>query len=579
MYYDVITSFVFFRNFNNLDFINKVILSLKPIRTVKNDILIKEGDLVEEALFIKSGSLSLEVSLNLNQFEQSNKTMMNRTGTKASSILQKLDEKKLKLQKKTFIQKIATMKIVGKKEPVVTPTPDIKTIKIITFRRNEHFGDVLMFLNQPSPMKIRVKSRVADLFLLRKIDYANLAVEFPDIIKKAYSKSVHNFDKILSLIAKHRHNLKKKEDDSHIQISYPDNCENQDILNQMKNPDLQPIKEDLEQEGMESSINYSKQEKFELNMNTNSDISTVRSEYTIDYEKKINEVINLVPVNIPKIIPEFLKKEYISNSPSINDENTGLYNDQQKLSSEKEDHILDNISCYYAYKNGNRIPNGGRLSVFSLYDQMKDKSSVRMESEISSSFSFSINSIPKIENKCTDENHFCHNCKVSLEKYIDKFKVIKPESPDVVKQHEHRSFFIKKTEIFVFGDVSNELKPSSSIKEEEYNDNIDIDKSLGSDDYKIIKSQSSSEASEKDINAEKPQVEGRKMKLFQKVKKNIANSNINTIDPGNFYKKWLLDIHTEKIEKNKRKNSRIENNKLLKRLDQIDEMFSKQKVI
>ena len=66
-----------------------------------------------------------------------------------------------------------------------------------------------MFLNQPSPMKIRVKSRIADLFLLRKIDYANLAVEFPDIIKKAYSKSVHNFDKILSLIAKQKHNINK----------------------------------------------------------------------------------------------------------------------------------------------------------------------------------------------------------------------------------------------------------------------------------------------------------------------------------------------------------------------------------
>jgi hypothetical protein len=60
MYYEVITSFTFFKNFNNLDFINKVILSMKLIRLVKNDLIIKEGDLVEEEFFVKSGLLSLK---------------------------------------------------------------------------------------------------------------------------------------------------------------------------------------------------------------------------------------------------------------------------------------------------------------------------------------------------------------------------------------------------------------------------------------------------------------------------------------------------------------------------------------
>ena len=42
------------------------------------------------------------------------------------------------------------------------------------------------------------------MFILKKVDYANLAKEFPEIIKKAYNKSVHNFEIIEELIEKEK---------------------------------------------------------------------------------------------------------------------------------------------------------------------------------------------------------------------------------------------------------------------------------------------------------------------------------------------------------------------------------------
>ena len=47
MYESIINNFIFFKNFNNIDFIVRVILSLKPILALNNDILVKDGYFVE----------------------------------------------------------------------------------------------------------------------------------------------------------------------------------------------------------------------------------------------------------------------------------------------------------------------------------------------------------------------------------------------------------------------------------------------------------------------------------------------------------------------------------------------------
>ena len=48
--------------------------------------------------------------------------------------------------------------------------------KLIEIRKNEHFGDVLMFLDIKSPLLAKVKSKKADLFLLN--------VKWNDIVKR-----------------------------------------------------------------------------------------------------------------------------------------------------------------------------------------------------------------------------------------------------------------------------------------------------------------------------------------------------------------------------------------------------------
>ena len=66
IYKPIINNFIFFKNISNQNFIIQILLCFKPILAIKNDILIKDGNLVEEVFFVKNGKLSLEVPINMN---------------------------------------------------------------------------------------------------------------------------------------------------------------------------------------------------------------------------------------------------------------------------------------------------------------------------------------------------------------------------------------------------------------------------------------------------------------------------------------------------------------------------------
>ena len=73
-------------------------------------------------------------------------------------------------------------------------------IKIIDIRKNEHFGDIFMFLQKPSPFTLTVKSRLAELFLLRKHDAMIISESFSNIWRRIYKNSYHNLVSIKELI-------------------------------------------------------------------------------------------------------------------------------------------------------------------------------------------------------------------------------------------------------------------------------------------------------------------------------------------------------------------------------------------
>ena len=85
------------------------------------------------------------------------------------------------------------------KEKVVK---QISYVKILKIRENEHFGDVLMFLEQRSPLRVRVRSKKSELFFLKKIDVINISSSYQTIWRRINKKSVYNFKQIKKSIIK-----------------------------------------------------------------------------------------------------------------------------------------------------------------------------------------------------------------------------------------------------------------------------------------------------------------------------------------------------------------------------------------
>lgn len=222
MYRGIINKFIFFKNFDNTDFIIKVILAFKPIQATKNERLVNEGDYIQEIIFVKRGSLALEVPLpvvikdetlqNIQSLRKTktsfgnytfNKTFTNSMNHKFSfaqgpDTIECNDEDDLGLKK--TLSKTKTKKNDMSSYPEIKPVKQY--IKIIEIRSNEHFGDILMFLNKRSPLSVKVKSRVAEIFLLRKTDAVEISMSFPRIWRKIIKKSLFNMEQIERLINK-----------------------------------------------------------------------------------------------------------------------------------------------------------------------------------------------------------------------------------------------------------------------------------------------------------------------------------------------------------------------------------------
>ncbi len=238
MYKPLIENFNFFKNFKNSEFINRVISKLKPIIAAKNDLLLDQGEIIEETFFVKQGRLRLEVKIDSNHPEISVQKLLNEEyffGVENNELYQKnafgivnLTTMKTNLNNNsTIVNKKNLYDLYSRKSFAKTniTQKDIKCImtndqgkneiqkhqslnsefiylKILDIRKNEHFGALLMFLDKRSPLSLRVKTKKAELFFLKKIDAIEISSSYPNIWKRANKASFHNLKQIKNIMHK-----------------------------------------------------------------------------------------------------------------------------------------------------------------------------------------------------------------------------------------------------------------------------------------------------------------------------------------------------------------------------------------
>ena len=200
MYRPLIKNFVFFKDIDNSDFIVKVATSLKPLISIKGDIVIQEGDLIKEIIFVKKGVIGLNISIDLNDPVSSLKKYFcqNKIGKLNLSFLKSSIISQQKLKETTFLSEFKRENNL----PDLNDNTNIENIKIIEIRNNEHFGDALMFLNEPCPLVAKIRTKKAELLILRKLEAIEIYSIYPNIWKRINKKSLFNMEQIYLKIKK-----------------------------------------------------------------------------------------------------------------------------------------------------------------------------------------------------------------------------------------------------------------------------------------------------------------------------------------------------------------------------------------
>ena len=217
IYSKVINEFTVFKNVKNSSFVLQMLSSFIPLISKKEEILILEGDgrlVIEIVIDLNDPYKSIQKYLEYNFVGISEENLKKeiKNNNDISQIQNMISSKNLNyndlkaeldnflLQKDINMDNSAS-KHVSDDFGRIDFTRNVKNlyrsenyevIKIFDIRKNEHFGDVNMFLKRPSPFNLKTKSRIAELLLLKKNDAVSISNNYPNIWRNIHNKSYHN---------------------------------------------------------------------------------------------------------------------------------------------------------------------------------------------------------------------------------------------------------------------------------------------------------------------------------------------------------------------------------------------------
>ena len=260
IYSKIINEFSIFKNIKNSNFILQVLTSFIPITLKKEEIVLYEGEIVENIIFVKDGRLSMEITIDLKDpytsiqkylevnFIGINRTTLNKLNELKSvnSLMSKkninyndlkdridnflLDHQKI-INNKALLDYISTdlgKLELTKNEIDAKHSKNFENIKIFDLRKNENFGEVHMFEEKPSPFTLKTKSRIVEIFLLHKSQAMGISINFPNLWKKIHNVSYYNLVSLKSLTYKilkqyynsHFYNKNKKVNNLNLTIDH-----------------------------------------------------------------------------------------------------------------------------------------------------------------------------------------------------------------------------------------------------------------------------------------------------------------------------------------------------------------------
>jgi CRP-like cAMP-binding protein len=199
MYKPIINNFIIFKGLENSNCIVQLVTAFKPIYSIKNDILFQEGDFIEEVIFVKTGVVSLEIGIDLNKPKESIIAYLKKI-TDRDKIF--IDHDSEILNYLTLGTTSTFMNNINSIQKDIFENKSRHNLKVLDIRKNEHFGETLMFLNERTFLTAKVKSKKAELFFLKKEEVIKIFSNFPNIWNRINKKSIYNMRQIKITVRK-----------------------------------------------------------------------------------------------------------------------------------------------------------------------------------------------------------------------------------------------------------------------------------------------------------------------------------------------------------------------------------------
>ena len=212
MYKKQIAKFDYFKNPSNSNFLVEVLSCFTPISAQKEDILLKENDLIEEIFFVREGKLALEVSIDINNPEESiNKYLSYDFLNFAFDFNPNQSYTHFPINSKSsflggnhsFISSSNYTNLInaGNKKEGKNETNSLY-LRIHDIRKNEDYGDIFMAYRKRSPFALRVKTKRVKLFVIKKEDFYKLYEQYKNVFRSIHKKKKHNFVIIKNILIK-----------------------------------------------------------------------------------------------------------------------------------------------------------------------------------------------------------------------------------------------------------------------------------------------------------------------------------------------------------------------------------------
>ena len=549
VYRDVVRNFKVFKGCNNTDFIIQMCSAFIQTICEKETILLMEGKKVEHIIFVKEGKLILEAAINLvnpsdsyekylkvnfksiddknyqkvrNSISMANSPIENKSINNNNNLTyleKKLLENNNIGKGVSFFDKTKTKISFSfqrgydsedehekEKTDETKEGNNFKYLKILDIRKNEHFGDVYLFLDQPAPLTIKVKSRKAKIFILKKKDALSINNIHHNIMNRIRQKSFRNLisikKKTLHILKKYMSNELNKAKKTEIQnTSWFNDKSRQNIL-----------------EGITNFLNNSKNIIGELSPTTNSPMNmtnnkSILKDLIFKSSMRKNNILNWEidrDINNPK--------EDITSSktkPIFNTVNNNRF--KQKFLDIKKNNEIENL------------PRSSKNNLLSLnYEPKINRNRIRNKSlSLNTNFKPNFLKIDKIEKNL-------HNIKRGLTKKSNKYikssknnNNIKNKSNKKVKfrleEQKTKSLSKKTSTLELYSDTSSQ----NTIEEERMTTLKDIYNEGENQIRKKIQSSVQKEKILKLCKAQEEIIQSYEKKLSEKSLLNNNHSDIN----------------------------------------------------